>query len=178
VVDLSIQNRPDRVAPGIADGLWQTAAARYTDGPFDSVLQAALGDWVAGGKEIALVSLVGMGEGFTPSGDDIMVGVLAGLDFCANAVVRCEACRASLVAALPMPLEDHTTRLSAQMMAAAANCQYVETLPALAAALAAPMPDWLRVEATAEDLLRLGHCSGRDLLAGFAATLVRNRVKG
>ena len=173
VVDLSIANRPLRMTGDIAHRLWEAAAARFSDGPFDPMLRQALQRWIAGSRASELASLVGRGEGLTPSGDDVIVGALAGLDFCGRALVLANQDRMDLCGALPKPLENHTTRLAAQMIVAAVDAQYVESLPALAAQLAASGADWRRVEAAADRLLTLGHCSGRDLLAGFAATLAR-----
>ncbi|MBO0900763.1 DUF2877 domain-containing protein [Cellulomonas sp. zg-ZUI22] len=107
----------------------------------------------------ALRRLVGVGPGSTPSGDDVVVGVLAGLDRrsagAAAAVVR---------GALPVLL-DRTTSLSRHTLVAALRWQVAERVHTLVEATAAVG----LVPATLAAARTWGATSGLDLAAGVAA---------
>jgi hypothetical protein len=103
---------------------------------FENLLTGALDRFRRDRDTASLVALVGLGTGLTPSGDDILVGVLAGLDFLLDCDPVAASSRRALVASLPIPLESHTPRLSAQMLLAAAEGRYPEPLLALCDGLA------------------------------------------
>jgi hypothetical protein len=141
--------------------------------PFNEKLDGALRSFSNDGHTRELASLVGLGAGLTPSGDDVLVGALAALDLISQCSPDARTLRQALVDALPVRLETCTTRLSAQMLRAAADGLYAEPVLALLDALARDGADPAPVERAAEALSRLGHCSGRDTLLGFASALSR-----
>jgi len=102
---------------------------------FENFLTGILDRFCRDRDTAPLAALVGLGTGLTPSGDDILVGVLSGLDFLLDCDLTAANSRRSLVASLPVPLESHTPRLSAQMLRAAAEGRYPELLLALCDAL-------------------------------------------
>jgi hypothetical protein len=111
---------------------------------------------------MALIGVLGVGEGLTPSGDDLLVGVLAGLDLLRDAAPEIASCRRELAHALRPKLRTGTSRLSAQLLEAAIESLYAEPLLRL-----------LEVLATGEDpieavplVLAQGHHSGRDTMRG------------
>jgi len=173
VVDLHLRRRPLRVPGDTVMQLLQSCKPVADSDVFDQRLAAALRSFSDGGDPRELVSLVGLGAGLTPSGDDVLVGALAALD----AISRCSPdgrlLRQALVDALPVPLESRTTRLSAQMLRAAADGLYAEPVLALLDALAREDTSPAPVERATEELLHLGHRSGRDTLLGIAAALSR-----
>jgi hypothetical protein len=143
-------------------------------GPFEAAFARALSSFEQGGAVAGLLSLVGLGEGFTPAGDDALVGVFAGLDLLTGSKAGVAAERAALAAALPMPLSERTTRLSAQMLAAAVLGQYAEPLLRLLEVLG----NRDRLESRHPALLELagmGQRSGIDTLRGLLAVLKRHR---
>ena len=119
----------------------------------------------------ALDGLIGCGPGLTPSGDDLIVGLLAGLwsttghEPARRAFLRalCAAIDAAAVA---------TTDISHAYLAHATHGRYVEPLTTLAARIAEGAdPGCVERETIAA--LRVGHTSGGDgvfgLLLGLAA---------
>ena len=173
VPELRVGRRPARLHGDLSRRLRRLAGPPARDDPFDSALYQALAAFEAGGEVQDLVSLVGLGPGLTPSGDDALVGTLAALDLGRAANPAAAVLRAALVAALPSPLAERTTRLSAQMLAAAAAGLYAEPILGLLERLADEDPSPHRVEDAARVLLGLGHRSGRDTLLGIAAGLGR-----
>ena len=110
--------------------------------------------------------LIGLGPGLTPSGDDYLGGLMVGLR---------AAGRARAAAALWKWLDAHvsgrTSAISRAHLAAAAHGEVHEALHACVAALfeANAMPRNTRWSSLLALLDAVGHCSGRDGLAGVAA---------
>jgi hypothetical protein len=193
-VELRLRARPAAVLPGCAATLARladSAERARPAGPFGPALRGALGRFRDGGEAGHLVSLVGLGEGLTPSGDDALVGVLAGLDTVRDAWAGAAALRAELCGALVGVLgpggkpgvpgtagptdggagisprmAGPTTGLSAQMLTAAADGLYAEPVLGVLEVLAEP-------EAAVGCLLAMGHRSGLDTLHGIVAALKR-----
>jgi len=115
----------------------------------------------AGELDGCLAATVGAGPGATPAGDDVICGVLAGLDLLGHA-----GAHARLGAAVA-PLLAYTTRISRHLLAAAAAGRYTERLIGLAAALASGRS----VRGALDALARWGASSGLDQAAGFAAAI-------
>ncbi|HVP40141.1 MAG TPA: DUF2877 domain-containing protein [Candidatus Saccharimonadales bacterium] len=180
VAGLRLSARPAALAPGTAAWLQRRAegaGAGAPPGPFDAALSAALARFRAGGPAAELATLVGLGEGLTPSGDDALVGVLAGLDLAREAAPAARALRAELAEALAAAAP-RTARLSAQMLAAAVDGLYAEPVLGLLAALADAGPAAGSVEEAAAALAGMGHRSGTDTLWGIAAALTRAAAGG
>ena len=155
--------RPRRVVPAagpvqLPRGLdrgsaaWRGAAADLTGLLLDG------GDTVS-----AMGALVGAGPGLTPSGDDVLCGVLLGLRLTGHldgVTSLWHVVRRQLGA---------TTTLSAALLTEAADGYAVPPVVRLAAALA--RGDDCAAVAGADQVAAVGHSSGRDLLAGLVATL-------
>jgi hypothetical protein len=122
-----------------------------------------------------VAALVGTGPGLTPSGDDVLCGVLLGLRLHPHASDE-------LVAALwqaVRPRLTSTTSLSAALLTEAAEGYAAEPVLRLVERLAVPADPVARpadlpgagiAEALAE-VLAIGHSSGADLLGGLAGCL-------
>lgn len=134
---------------GRADHLRRIAA-----GPI-AALTAASRARNAERAETAICGLLGLGEGRTPSGDDYLVGYVAGLQAAARAPPAfVVALRAGLKA-----LSAQTTRVSSHYLQAAADGEISERLHAVAAAIAdGAAPDAIR--AVVARALQVGHSSG------------------
>lgn len=172
VVDLRLRRRPRRLAPAALRTLARHAAAQPAAGPFEPALAAALERFRTGGEVRGLAALVGLGEGLTPSGDDVLVGVLAGLDAAREAPGDATALRARLCAALERGTS-RTTRLAAQMLDAAGAGFYAEPVLGVLETLALSKPDARALERAVASLLAVGHRSGGDTLRGISAALER-----
>jgi len=116
-----------------------------------------------GGLGGCVAATVGAGMGTTPAGDDVICGVLAGLD-----LLGLEGAHGRLGAAVA-PLLAATTRTSRHLLAAAVAGRYTEGLIGLAAALTSASAPAVRGALTV--LARWGASSGLDQATGFAATI-------
>ena len=113
----------------------------------------------------ALKSLIGLGPGLTPSGDDLLAGYLAGL--------WCTVCgktgRLEFVKNLGkkiVRLSQRTNDISRTSLYHAARGQVSSTLANLAEAIAhEESPE--RLHALAESTMQLGHSSGMDTVTGL-----------
>ena len=112
-------------------------------------------------------ALAGLGPGLTPAGDDLLVGLMAGLHMWNRPLLGSgwsaeEACRAIAETAAP-----RTTTLSAAWLRAAAGGEFAEPWHQLAAALGGQSRNELQV--AVDRILREGATSGADALAGLLA---------
>jgi len=172
VVDLRLRHRLRAVPAAGLRALARHAAAQTAGGRFEPALAAALERFRAGGAVRDLAKLVGLGEGLTPSGDDILVGVLAGLDASREVSDDAAALRTKLRAELERGTS-RTTRLAAQMLDAAAAGFYAEPVLGVLETLAVPKPGAKALERAVAALLAIGHRSGGDTLRGISAALER-----
>jgi len=178
VVDLRLRRRLRALPPAGLKALARGAAVQPAAGPFEAALAAVLERFRAGGEIRGLAALVGVGEGLTPSGDDVLVGMLAGLDAAREMSGDATALRERLCAELERGTS-RTTRLAAQMLDAAAAGFYAEPVLAVLETLALPKPGARALERAIADLLAVGHRSGADTLRGINATLGRlSRAQG
>jgi hypothetical protein len=167
-VKLRLRARPKTWPAEAAREISEHLSPSPPDDPFDAILAPALACFRAGGDARELLDLVGLGEGLTPSGDDILVGVLAGLDALAEIPGGASMERSALCAALRPEHLARTNTLSAQMLAAASAGLYAEPVLWMAQALPA---ETAAVDRAAATLLSMGHRSGVDTLRGLAAAL-------
>jgi Protein of unknown function (DUF2877) len=119
----------------------------------------------------AIATLIGCGPGLTPSGDDLIVGFLAGLWSTAGDDPAKRTFRQALCADVVAGVEA-TGDISRAYLTHATGGRFAEPLATLAARIGdgAPVGEIERLTAAA---LRVGHSSGRDgvlgLLLGLAA---------
>lgn len=122
--------------------------------------------------------LLGYGPGSTPSGDDVMAGFLATMATCALQHERSD--RLANLAGMHPVLRarglDRTTVLSATLLWTALDGAMARPAAALVASLTSPHPDqdhdhFSALNRRVDDLARIGHTSGRDLLLGILAAL-------
>jgi hypothetical protein len=111
-----------------------------------------------------VTTLVGAGNGLTPSGDDALCGVVLALRAAGAPAEACSALAAEVDRALPA-----TTSLSASLLHAALEGYAVPEVVALVGALG--RGDFGTVARVLPGVLAIGHSSGADLLAGAAGAL-------
>ncbi|MBE7556438.1 MAG: DUF2877 domain-containing protein [Anaerolineales bacterium] len=118
-------------------------------------------------KEImaAAGQLAGLGSGLTPAGDDFLVGVIAALWLTGQR---------ALLPKLADVAAPRTTALSAAFLRAAAQGEFIEPWHVLAQALCTGEVESFR--RAVEEVAQFGASSGRDALAGFAATIRAKRL--
>ena len=123
-----------------------------------------------GELDACVAATVGAGMGTTPAGDDVICGVLAGLD-----LLGFEGAHRRLGAAVATQLSC-TTRSSRHLLAAAAAGRYTEGLIGLAAALVSASAPAVRTALAV--LGRWGASSGLDQATGFAAAIRAGALVG
>lgn len=134
---------------------WRTTARTLTSG-------LLAGD--VGSLPDRVGTLVGAGPGLTPSGDDVLCGILLGL----RLHPRGSDCLRERLWAAVRPRLTTTTSLSAALLTEAAQGYAVAPVVLLIDALARHDP--APVEAV-QAVLAIGHSSGADLLGGLAGCL-------
>ena len=125
--------------------------------------------WAFGADDLAsilseAVELIGLGPGLTPSGDDYLVGLLAGLDAAGH------RSRPALATAIAHAAPSLTTRIGAASLAHAARGAYIERLHDVLTEIVAGADD-ARLAAAIERAMAYGATSGADTLVGLFAAL-------
>lgn len=114
---------------------------------------------------IAIRLLIGLGPGLTPSGDDFLVGYLAGL-WC---TVRNNPSRLRFLTAFGSELSEaarHTNEVSGAYLRSAAKGHISESIATLAQQLK-QMNDLSSIRAATQAALQVGHTSGSDGVLGL-----------
>jgi uncharacterized protein DUF2877 len=138
-------------------------AARVPD-PFQPQIDAILEGWRHSGSTDDLRGLIGLGTGSTPSGDDLIVGIVAG--FAALGTT-------TLTGALrTTAIWQRTHPVSAQMLAAALDGAFSQSLRDLANQLGQAASTTAQLRQCVETLANQGATSGTAMLVGFTAACV------
>ena len=156
--------------PMIADVLEADRPHHPTD-PFQPQIDAILAEWRSSGDADVLLGLVGLGIGSTPAGDDLLVGLLAGL--LAQSVVSRSARRQYSALAGRLLAENgfsETARGSRQALRAAAEGCFAHPVIELVFGSAEHSIDADTLQARRVDLTDLGCSSGRAMLLGLAVS--------
>lgn len=149
-------------APLLGDGRIDgdfAAAAR----PRVAALAAAVQNSQVATAAEAASSLIGLGPGLTPSGDDLLVGLLAGLEAAGYPL------RSALATSIARHARDRTTRIGAAVLANAARGQFAERLHDVIVAVA--RPDAGGLPRAIERAMAYGATSGADTLVGLFTAL-------
>jgi hypothetical protein len=114
-------------------------------------------------------SLLGLGAGLTPSGDDLVAAALFG-----RRLIDRDEAWARMGGELARDARSASHAISAALLADTVEGESFEPLHDLADALAAG--DALAAAAAAGALVRVGHASGWDMLAGFLMGILGERI--
>ena len=165
--------RPSRLESSLARLDEIRAAAGRGTGLDESGYPALLAEGCAGGSLLSTLTaaeqLMGLGPGLTPSGDDMLAGLLTALRHLGEAagVARAVWLADWLAATVVFDAPTRTTPISATLLHCAAKGQAC----AEAAAVLRGIVGLQSLEPAAQRLLRLGHTSGADLTWGIRAGL-------
>jgi len=132
--------------------------------PFEAAILRILSEWATFADPEAMAKLIGLGDGSTPAGDDILVGVLAGLRLGLRASAPNELARLEPVLRSDL---DRTTLGSAQMLEAALDGAFPEPLLRLVHAIGDPKSGSEGILSEARSVRRLGASSGHAMLLGL-----------
>jgi hypothetical protein len=150
-----------------SEGLSMTVARRLA-----ARLKEFAAAFQAGDRDVAtaaLLGLLGLGPGLTPAGDDVVMGLLAGLVWQAGLGLVPGEFVTHLVCAVRAAAPNQTNRISARLLwHAGAGVLYA---PAMAVGAALLAGDPAAVAAPARRLFAIGHTSGRDLALGLGSAI-------
>lgn len=153
----------------------EKARKEYSSDPFQPQIDAILRHWHESGNADILLDLIGLGAGSTPSGDDVLVGILAGLSILEKVSRKEMQQLVRLRSGIQARVKGCTPLPSAQMLLAA--CEQSFGKPIL------EFIEEITLSTTSEDGLlekirsvyQLGHHSGYSILLGLLVSL-RNRI--
>jgi uncharacterized protein DUF2877 len=131
--------------------------------PHIAALRSALITGDARVAEAAAVALIGLGIGLTPSGDDFLVGLLAGLE------ATHHPARSSLAAAIASEAPSRTTAIGANVLEHAARGEFTARLHDVVIALADDAAAGL--DRAVGRAMAYGATSGADTLVGLFLAL-------
>lgn len=129
--------------------------------------EAFVGDEQSKAAAQALVDLLGLGPGLTPSGDDVVMGLMAALVWQAKSGVLPTGRVEALAEAVCLAASKRTNRISARLLRHASDG--VLHAPAMAVGTALVAGNHDAVRQTTPRLLAVGSTSGADLAVGLLA---------
>lgn len=157
-------------APLLGDPLESLVADSRLNGAFAAAarpriaaLAAGLGNGDVATASRAATSLIGLGPGLTPSGDDLLVGLLAGLEATGHPLL------AVMATTIASQARGGTTSVGASALRNAARGQFSERLHDVLVAVASP--DAAGLPRAIERAMAYGSTSGADTLVGLFAAL-------
>ncbi len=131
-----------------------------------AAIQRAIAAGNSGQLCAAAHSLIGLGPGLTPSGDDFLVGCLRGLWLACRDEAAAREMLDCIGDGLLANLSERTTRVGAEFLRYACRGAFAEILDQAAEALVAPThPQW--VQCAIARLLVQGDTSGTDTMYGL-----------
>jgi hypothetical protein len=113
----------------------------------------------------AALELLGLGPGLTPSGDDLLMGLLAVCKWTEEESPTCAQLGGALAHAVALEAPARTTRLSARLLDHAASGLLYEPAMRLGGLLLSGQVD--RIKPAAQRLFEIGHSSGVDMAVGI-----------
>jgi len=154
--------------PILKELLEEERAKRNSD-PFRPEIDAILKHWKETGDSEVLLDLVGLGTGSTPSGDDALVGMLAGFTAFERISDEAKTSLLDLRATLHSAENQGTSLPAAQMLATAANGSVFEPVLEVLSALVSEFDRDVRP--ATHSLASQGATSGLEMLAGILRSL-------
>lgn len=160
-------NREQRLkgADVVAEDLFRSGAgpqlSQRMSGPVMSLTTSTV-QFDPQGAMHAVEKMIGLGPGVTPSGDDILLGFLAGL-WCTTGGNEQQSSFIRTFGEALMPLTKLTGEISRTYLYHAARGQFSSSLSNLAAAIAKGGP----VDPALEEAMHIGHSSGMDAATGL-----------
>jgi len=142
--------------------------------PFRVEIDGILFDWRTIGEVRVLPTLIGLGSGSTPSGDDVLVGLLAGWAAFAkmdDSASESSAVLRPILRGMEIPKRTHLA--SAQMISAAADGAFPEPIRDLIGRIGEGEANDAEIRRLVERTVALGATSGRMMLRGLVRAVLR-----
>jgi len=139
--------------------------------PFQPQIDAIIDRWHETGDPGLLLDLIGLGAGSTPSGDDVLVGILAGMSLFEHVDGQVKEALTCLRTGIQEIARARTPLPSAQMLLAACDRSFPEPLLALLEGLTFRSASEDEIVERARHVTQLGHHSGIAILSGLTSYL-------
>jgi len=147
------------------------AQKTHAPDPFQPEIDAILRCWRESGEVEILLDLIGLGAGSTPSGDDVLVGIIAGISLFENVEPLKSDRLDQLRISIRRSVRGRTPFPSAQMLLAACELTFDEPILKLVAGLTSPNIQENNLLEKADRVFQLGHHSGLAILLGLTKSL-------
>ena len=157
----------DGFGPLLTGGVSGDGFARAAQ-PRIRAIQRALVEGSAPNAMQAAAELVGLGIGLTPSGDDLLIGLLAGLE------IADDPLRSAIARAVAANAAERTSAISARVLLQAASGRYAQRLHDVVAAI--DTRDNALIDVSVDAAMRHGATSGADTLLGLFIGLRQARA--
>ena len=145
----------------------EEARKTHSPDPFQREIEAVLERWYETEDPKVLLNLIGLGAGSTPSGDDVLVGIIAVMLLFEHVDARTDGALTQLRAGVRNGVHGRTTLPSAQMLLAACNRAFPEPILALLEAIVSSSVSHDEIAERCSYVLELGHHSGLAILSGL-----------
>jgi len=135
--------------------------------PFQEQINEILRRWHESNDPGVLIKLIGLGAGSTPSGDDVLVGILAGMSLFEHVDGQTRGTLTHLRIGIQETVSIRTPLPSVQMLLAACDLSFPEPILALLESVASPRVSEYKLNEVANHVTQLGHHSGLAILLGL-----------
>ncbi len=135
--------------------------------PFQPEIDAIIDRWHETGDPAVLLDLMGLGAGSTPSGDDVLLGIIAGTSLFEHTDDQAREGLAQLRARVHETAHIRTPLPSAQMLFAACDRSFPEPTLVLLESLTLSSASEESISETAKRVAQLGNYSGLSILTGL-----------
>jgi len=146
----------------------EEARRTHLPDPFQQQIDAIIARWHDTGDSRILLDLIGLGAGSTPSGDDVLVGILAGMSLFEAVDPKSEEASSALRAVIRDNVQGRTPLPSAQMLLTACDRSFPEPIFALIKSLTREGTSEHVFVEKAQLVAQLGHYSGLAILLGLS----------
>jgi len=147
----------------------EEARRTHLPDPFQEQINEILRRWHEPNDPGVLINLIGLGAGSTPSGDDVLVGILAGMSLFEHVDDQTRGTLTHLRIEIQETVSTRTPLPSAQMLLAACDLSFAEPLLALIKSLTPEGTSEDDLLKRAERVTQLGHYSGLAILLGLSS---------
>ena len=145
----------------------EEARKTHSSDPFQLQIDAILAHWHESNNPTVLLALIGLGAGSTPSGDDVLVGIIAAMSLFEHVYDQAKEALALLRTGIQDTARARTALPSAQMLLAACSDAFPEPIIALLESIAAINTSEDALLESAAHVSQLGHHSGLAILSGL-----------
>ncbi len=145
----------------------EEARKEHPPDPFQPEIDAIVERWHETGDPTVLLDLIGLGAGSTPSGDDVLLGIIAGMSLLEGVDDQAKETLDRLRTDIQEKARARTPIPSAQMLLAACDRSFPEPVLALLKRLTSPNVSEGDLRDGAERVAQLGHHSGLATLVGL-----------